>query len=53
MFLKFNCCLVLKTPETSKDLSARGFSVMLLAVQMTDGCERLGHCLKENSFLIL
>lgn len=42
MFLKFNRCLVLKTPETSKALSAREFSVTLLGTQMTDGCQRLG-----------
>lgn len=54
MFLKFNCCLVLKTPETSKALSARKFCyIMLLETWMTDGCQKLGPCLKEDSFLTL
>lgn len=53
MLLMFNCYLILKSPETSKSLSVRESLVRLLAMCMTGGCQRLGPCLKENSFLTL
>lgn len=53
MFLNFKCCLVLKTLRVIKALSVGDLLVMLIATQVTDGCQMSGPCLKENSFLTL